>query len=118
MMKRWWKQKRNYVSLGADEFQRVLERDPEAVLVDVRTFREYLQGHLPQAKSLNVQGASFDWDMLKLKSKYPAEPTVLVYCKNGLRSTWAAHRLTQLGFGRVVELQGGIVNGWPYRLES
>ena len=47
------------------------------------------------------------WEELDLASE------IVVYCRSGVRSATAAVKLAKLGFKRVKNLTGGILN-WPY----
>ena len=78
--------------------------EPDVVLLDVRTANEYNEGHIANAINIDVKEGGF---VEKAKSMLPAEKTVAVYCKSGVRSVIAAKMLAKEGF-KVVNLQGGI----------
>src|SRR5687768_9918879 len=62
-------------------FQRLMHKKNTAI-IDVRTMNEYQDGHLPQAKLLDVQQPGFTDSIQTLdKSK-----TYLLYCRSGKRS--------------------------------
>lgn len=70
-----------------------------AVLLDVRTPREYQEGHLPGAINIPVD------QVLSRVSEIGAPTTaVVVYCLSGGRSARAAMTLKQLGFEKVLNL--------------
>lgn len=81
---------------------RVLRADPSPLLIDVRSWAEWLQGHLPRAISmplleLDGQTASLD----------PSKP-ILVYCQEGYRATIAASMLLRRHAGDIGILSGGV----------
>lgn len=85
----------------------------EIQLIDVRTPEEYTQGHLKNSVNINFYDASFYDDMNKLdKNK-----ELFIYCRSGGRSAKAAKQLEKLGFTRVYDLQGGIINWNKNNLE-
>jgi rhodanese-related sulfurtransferase len=80
----------------------VLRANPATQLVDVRSWAEWLQGHLPGAISmplleLNGQAVSID----------PSKP-ILVYCQEGYRATIAASILLRDYAGDIGILTGGV----------
>ena len=70
-----------------------------AVLLDVRTPREYQEGHLPGAINIPV-----DQVTARAAEIGPPATAVVVYCLSGGRSARAASALKQLGFERVLNL--------------
>jgi rhodanese-related sulfurtransferase len=76
-----------------------------ASVLDVREPAEYMMGHLPRAENIPRGVLEFkvgDHPMLCDKTS-----TILLYCKNGGRSTLAAHTLKRMGFTDVRMLVGG-----------
>ncbi len=73
-------------------------------LVDVRTRREFMLGHIKGAKNVDFfQGSVFESAFSKLKKDAP----VYIYCQSGNRSQKAARKLVGLGFTKVYDLRGG-----------
>lgn len=91
--------------MSADKFKEAIA-SPEVILIDVRTAKEYAQGHIENAINWDVQQSNFANNADKL----PKESQVAVYCRSGKRSQMAATLLAQKGF-KVMELATGI-NGW------
>jgi rhodanese-related sulfurtransferase len=95
-----------FKNLDASEFESRILKDPETVILDVRTEDEYLSGHIPGAINLNVTDPSFTSEIEKLnkmKSYY-------VYCRGGGRSISACHLLAEDGFLKIYNLGGGIMS--------
>ncbi len=77
------------------------------VILDVRTPREYKQGHIEGARNLDIfQRGKFQSQCELLKRDQP----VYLYCRSGNRSRKAGRILTQMGFKEIYDLQGGILN--------
>lgn len=75
-------------------------------LVDVRTKEEFDSGHIKNADNINVKDSEFKNNVSKLKKDKP----VLLYCRSGKRSTDAAEILKEMGFTKLVSLDGGILS--------
>ncbi len=73
------------------------------VLMDVRTPEEYAQGHIEGAVNINW----FDPDFSTQVERIGKDETIFVYCKVGGRSAKAQKRLLELGYEKVVNLEGG-----------
>lgn len=75
-----------------------------AVILDVRTQREFDYGHLEGAIVIDIYQRDFRDKVNQLdKTK-----TYYVYCKTGIRSRSAVNYMVQSGFTKVCDLQGGI----------
>lgn len=72
-------------------------------LVDVRTPKEFAEGHIDQALNINW----FDSDFVGQMETIDRDETIYVYCKKGGRSAKAAHLLDSLGYKNVIDLEGG-----------
>lgn len=74
-------------------------------LLDVRTAEEFSGQHLEKAKNLNW----FDHDFAKKAGSYDKTKPIFVYCKAGSRSSQAAKKLSEIGFEKVYNLEGGLL---------
>jgi len=79
-------------------------RDPELIVLDVRERDAYVEGHVPGARLLPRGQLE-----LRVNEELP-DPTrrILTVCEFGRISTLAAATLRQLGFQRVIALDGGM----------
>jgi rhodanese-related sulfurtransferase len=101
----WQQQGLELISLPVyqcEDVRRALRADPSPQLIDVRSWAEWLQGHLPGAISmplleLSGQTASID----------PSKP-ILVYCQEEYRATIAASMLLREHAGDIGILTGGL----------
>ncbi len=71
------------------------------VMLDVRTNREFGQGHIPGA--IHVPLTEIGTRVKKLKK----DKEVVVYCQSGSRSIWAIKRLIGMGYKKLYNLKGG-----------
>ena len=93
---------RTYKNAGVQEFDK-LRGNPNTVVLDVRTPKEFAAGHLPGATNIDWYATDFAERVGKLdKSK-----TYLVHCASGGRSAKACEKLTQLNFTNCINLEGG-----------
>jgi rhodanese-related sulfurtransferase len=75
-----------------------------AVLVDVRSQAEFDAGHIRDARHLpQEQVAGAAESLKKFKDK-----VIVACCESGMRSGAAARVLRTQGFGKVVNLRGGL----------
>lgn len=88
---------------GADINQglKEYENTAGAVLLDVRTPREYKDGHVPGSKNVPLQS------IREAKAVISRTDTpVFVYCLSGGRSRQAAGMLERMGYGNVKNIGG------------
>ncbi len=78
-----------------------LDQKKGAVIIDVRTNKEYGQGHIPG--SVHVPLADVGTKVKKLKK----DKEIVVYCQSGNRSIWAIKRLIGMGYTHLYNLKGG-----------
>jgi rhodanese-related sulfurtransferase len=88
------------------EFEQLMHAKTNVVL-DVRTDKEYLAGHIAGAVHLDVNDPKFD----ETAGKLDKNKTYLVHCASGVRSRRACKRLEELGFKNLYDLAPGF-NGW------
>ncbi|PKG51094.1 rhodanese-like domain-containing protein [Olleya sp. 1-3] len=90
-----------------------LEKDDNAVILDVRTEGEVADGKIPNTLHIDIyKGQGFVDDLQKLdKSK-----NYYVYCRSGGRSAQACAVMNQLGFENAYNLMGGF-NEWNGEVE-
>ncbi|MGK5093191.1 rhodanese-like domain-containing protein [Deltaproteobacteria bacterium TL4] len=83
------------------------DKNPDFVLLDVRTPEEFSQGHLRGAVLLNFKAPTFSEALGQLDK----HKTYLLYCHSGRRSGETLTIMGKLGFQQVSNMSGGIV-GW------
>ena len=87
-------------TVGVEEFAKVITKK-NVRLIDVRTPKEYAEGHIKGAENIDVKAADFSEKIKNVKGK------VAVYCARGVRSLNAANTLAAQGC-TVYNLDGGL----------
>ena len=83
-----------------------LEKHPDAVLVDVRTPREYANGHIEGAVLIDWNADDFTE---RVKNSLDPARSVFVICRSGRRSSEAAKAMEKMGFTLIADLRGGMI---------
>ena len=86
----------------------LLLKDTSIGLIDVRTPREFKEGHIPGALHMDVLESE---TFLKQIASLPKNKTYIVYCRSGVRSLRAVELMQQNGFQLVLNMEKGIL-GW------
>lgn len=94
---------RKYQEISPAQATRLINRENAAVL-DVRSAKEYEQGHIASARHAALDGLEREEKNLQRLRGRP----VVVYCAMGQRSGKAAAWLVAHGFERVFVLAGGM----------
>ena len=95
-----------------DEIVKIMEENKNYIILDVRTFEEYNEGHIPNA--ICIPNETIDKNVVeKLPNK---EQLILIYCRSGNRSKQATEKLLNLGYTNLVEF-GGIID-WKGKIEK
>lgn len=91
--------------IQAGDVVRLLNRDADLVLIDVRSPEEHRERHIPG--SLNYPLESLE----EIPAQY-RQSILVVYCESGVRAGQAVEILGEMGYEQVYNL-GGLDN-WPY----
>lgn len=89
-------------------------RDPDLgknVVVDVRTPKEYLVGHIPGSINIPVD------EIRDYLAEFPQDKDIVLYCRVGLRGYIASRILGGHGFKNVKNLSGGWLTYYPAMAE-
>lgn len=100
-------------NIRQDEWQELIAKDPDAVILDVRTEDECLEGTLPNAVCINFFERERFFDELK---KLDRNKNYYVYCRSGNRSGMACQLMESIGFKNTINLNGGLLL-WKGNLE-
>ncbi len=92
-----------YKNLSVNEFEKGMTAS-DAVIIDVRTPTEYNEGHIKNAKLIDIYSKDFANEIEKLDRNN----SYYVYCRSGSRSSSAAGFMVSKGFTKVYNLSGGI----------
>ena len=85
------------INQGIKEYQSV----QGAVLLDVRTSQEYMEGHVPESKNVPLQTIETITALVKNR-----ETPLYVYCYSGIRSNQAVQLLQRMGYTKVTNIGG------------
>ena len=101
------------INLDSHTFQKMIEEDSNAVLLDVRTDQEFRNVRIPNSILIDIYESSFmdKIDRLERNKSY------YIYCRSGQRSLTACRQMKQMGFERVFNLKPGII-GWHGNTEQ
>src|SRR5436305_9004918 len=89
--------------ISVDEFDK-MRQEKQAVVLDVRTTREFEAGHVPGAVNIPIASPDFKQQISKLdKSK-----TYLVHCFRGSRSATATQEMSKMDFTNLYDFSGGM----------
>ena len=98
--------------VSSDEAAKMMAAEQGYLLVDVRTAKEYADGHIPNA--INIPNESINTTPPKeLPDK---AQKIFVYCRSGARSQQAAQKLANMGYTHIVEMGG--INNWHGAIEK
>ena len=96
--------------ISIEEVYEIISTNQDYVILDVRTPKEFNEGHIECAVLIPVDELEGRLDEL------PVDKPIITYCKSGGRSRNAANILVENGFTRVYDV-GGITdwidNGYP-----
>lgn len=94
--------------LGQDALlQKMAVEETAPLLLDVRTAKEFAEGHVPGA--VNISHDELEARLAELGEDRDRE--VVVYCRSGKRAQVALDLLTSAGFTRLQHLEGDWL-GW------
>lgn len=77
----------------------------DILLIDVRTPEEFSSGHIENSINIDYTADNFN----DLISELDPEQEVYVYCKLGGRSGKSAKVMKEMGFTKIYDLDGGIM---------
>ncbi len=99
--------KYEYTQISMEEAIAMMEENSDCILLDVRTYEEFEQLHIPGAICVPNETIAED-EIPELPDK---KQLILVYCRSGNRSKQASEKLANLGYSNIYEF-GGIID-WP-----
>jgi rhodanese-related sulfurtransferase len=90
----------------SQEWLKQLKTDKNKIILDVRSARKFVSGHIPKAHNVDMFSRNFNSEM----SQFDIDTNLYVYCRSGKRSMMAFRKLYKLGFEKLNNLQGGIMS--------
>lgn len=98
-------------NVSAKQAQSIME-DTNIVVLDVRTAKEYSDGHIKNAVNIDVKSENFVSEMQKLDK----DTTYVMHCKSGGRSAIALEKVKDLGFKKIYHMNGGMLEWAEHNL--
>ena len=97
-----------YESISQEAAKKLMDSNPNCIILDVRSQEEFITGHIPKAICVHHD---------KIKAEAPKKlldksQLILVYCRTGRRSKIASQTLAEMQYTNVKEF-GGITT-WKY----
>ena len=101
---KWQLLKATLTNLHMEEFEEQSSEDSNAIILDVRTIKEFKIGHMKNAQSFDYLSTTLaeDIDHLDMSKSY------YIYCKTGRRSLRICILLRNSGFKSLYNLDTGI----------
>ena len=98
-----------------DKAKEILDKDPQAIYVDVRSIPEFTQGHPIRAVNIPLLHLNPKTNEMTPNPEFPKvaatvlpkDKTLLVGCKMGGRSQKACEILERLGYSKLHNVYGG-----------
>ena len=97
----------NIRDIGVSEVDVLLGSEEGAVVLDVRTAKEFEAGHITGAVSVDFLSEDF----AQVLAELDRDTTYILHCKSGSRSTKALEVMKEQGFTSVAHLTSGY-DGW------
>jgi adenylyltransferase/sulfurtransferase len=82
-----------------------MDQEQPLTLVDVREYNEASIADLPEVGQKRIPVKEF---ITRVEELDPEE-NIVIYCRSGARSGWAVERLVEMGFEKVWNLRGGVL---------
>ncbi|MEW7292573.1 rhodanese-like domain-containing protein [Aquimarina sp. 2304DJ70-9] len=95
--------------ITVEEMDSLLKME-DVLLIDVRTPKEYTEGHIESAVNIDFRDKNFEALIAKVDKSKP----VAVYCGRGGRSGKCSAYMKKAGFTKIYDLDGGITE-WKFK---
>jgi len=92
--------------ISPNTLEKMIQSNEDIQLIDVRTEEEVAEGIIPNAVNINIFNPDFinEIDQLDRDKKY------IMICRSGARSGQACMHMMGMGFEKVYNLEGGMLN--------
>jgi len=95
------------VNVSPEEARKLIGKDRSIIILDVRTPKEFAEGHIAGATNLDFKNDQFSEGVEKLDP----EASYLVHCRSGSRSGQALPILEGVPLKKIYHLNSGFI-GW------
>ena len=91
-------------NLSLNEIKEIMKNNDNAILVDVRSRQEYLEGHLNGSVNIPL----YELEQCCERTLKDKEAIIIVFCQYGARSKKAIMLLKRHGYRNLYHLKGGL----------
>jgi rhodanese-related sulfurtransferase len=91
--------------IEAPQLLQLIKENKAPLIVDVRTFEEFTQGHIK--RSINIPFDTLTQDSSSL-DKYKNKE-IIIYCRSGRRADVVFQSLAPRGFKKLIDLKGHMI---------
>lgn len=91
-------------NLSLNEIKEIMKNNENAILVDVRSRQEYLEGHLNGSVNIPL----YELEQCCERTLKDKEAIIIVYCQYGVRSKKAIMLLKRHGYRNLYHLKDGL----------
>ncbi|MBU3027301.1 rhodanese-like domain-containing protein [Zobellia galactanivorans] len=102
------------MNLSQEDWEEQLEKDDNALILDVRTPEEVEEGYIPNSINIDFY---LGQDFLNEIEKLDKSKNYYVYCRSGNRSGQACAIMNSVGIENTYNLEGGFMN-WDGAVEG
>ena len=89
--------------ISVDKLKKKNDLEEKSLLIDVRTEKEFLAAHIEGA--IWIPRGKLEFNIQKI-TKNP-ESEIILYCRTGTRSALSVMALNNIGYEKVINLDGG-----------
>lgn len=97
------KGQRKNTSITYEELKLRRAKNPEVILLDVRSKQEYQEYHLPGSICIPLYHLEE-----QIQKEVPKDAEIIIYCQMGGRSKTAVKLLNKMGYSNVCQIEGGL----------
>ena len=90
------------------------QSDGNAIILDVRTPEEFETSRIPNSKNIDFYNPQ---NFMQEIEKLDRDNSYYLYCRTGVRSANSCQLMNELGFNKVYNLLGGIVE-WKGEIDK
>lgn len=99
-----------YKKISSEQTKVLLDKNPNAIVFDIRDEDEFLQGHIPSATNLSYG------ELKEQMSYFNKERIYIIYGTSEKTASKIAATMSNQGFPKIYLINGGIEK-WPYDIE-
>ena len=102
------------MDLDQSSWEKQAVTDENGIILDVRTLEEFEISRIPYSKNIDFYNPQ---NFMQEIEKLDKDNNYYVYCRTGVRSANSCQLMSELGFKKVYNLVGGIVE-WNGELNN